>query len=288
MSKPILYLFNGKVARVGSVAIGYMPKVYTVTLDTVTHGYISATPMSGTSGTTIILSNTPDSGYVLDYYTLNGVAIVGNTFSMPAENVTVGAVFKVDEQYTIIQSKESTEVYREILSTSSASTNVIIPSVSTDLNYIVVVMDVKLRSGGSGGWSRVELKDANNNNMAYIMLHNGHFPSFISPSWVGTGWTTAEGAPTVSSYTNSTYVYETCPSEFFENTYSSFRFVLDRANFTMYVYINDKLLGTERGMMITLPMSKFTLWAGGAYNTSASMKNYGIAATNSLDWALSW
>lgn len=288
MPKPILYLFNGKVSRVGSAVLGYMPQVYTVTLDTVTHGYISASPMSGTSGTTITLSNTPDAGYVLDYYTINGVTLVGNTFSMPAENVTVGAVFKVDEEYTIIQSKESTEVNRVILSTSSASTNVIIPSVTTDLNYIVAVMDVKLSSGGTGGWARVELKDTNNANMAYIMLHNGHYPSFISPSWVGTGWTTAEGAPTVSSYTDSTYVYETCPSEFFENNYTSFRFILDRANYNMLVYINDKLIGTERGMNLTLPMSKYTLWAGGAYNTSASMKNYGIAATNSLDWALSW
>lgn len=106
MSKPVLYLFNGKVARFGSGVFGFIPaEVYTVTLDTVSHGSISASPMSGSAGTTISLSSTPDSGYELDYFTVNGVSIIGNTFTMPADNVTVGAVFKAEQiilpQYTI-------------------------------------------------------------------------------------------------------------------------------------------------------------------------------------------
>ena len=100
MSKPVLYLFNGKVARFGRAFLGFTPPdIYTVTLDTVTHGSITASPMSGIAGTTITLSSTPDSGYELDYFTVNGVAIVGNSFTMPAMNVTVGAVF-VEESPT--------------------------------------------------------------------------------------------------------------------------------------------------------------------------------------------
>ena len=94
MSKPVLYLFNGKVGAFGRAFLGFTPPpTYTVTLDTVTHGSITASPMSGIAGTTITLTSTPDSGYELDYFTVNGVAIIGNTFTMPAENVTVGAVF---------------------------------------------------------------------------------------------------------------------------------------------------------------------------------------------------
>ena len=94
MSKPVLYLFNGKVGAFGRAFLGFTPPdIYTVTLDTVTHGSITASPMSGIAGTTITLTGTPDSGYELDYFTVNGVAIVGNTFTMPAENVTIGAVF---------------------------------------------------------------------------------------------------------------------------------------------------------------------------------------------------
>lgn len=100
MSKPVLYLFNGKVASFGNAVFGFtQAEVYTVTISTVSHGTITASPVSGVAGTTITLSSTPDSGYELDYFTVNGVAIVGNSFTMPAENVTVGAVF-VEESPT--------------------------------------------------------------------------------------------------------------------------------------------------------------------------------------------
>lgn len=94
MSKPILYLFNGKVARFGNAVFGFTPaEVYTVTLDTVTHGSISASPMSGSEGTTIELSSTPDTGYQLGSYSVDGSAILGSSFSMPSHNVVVGATF---------------------------------------------------------------------------------------------------------------------------------------------------------------------------------------------------
>ena len=95
MSTPVLYLFNGKVASFGNAVFGFTPaEVYTVTISTVSHGTITASPVSGVAGTTITLTSTPDSGYELDYFTVNGVAIVGNSFTMPAENVTVGAVME--------------------------------------------------------------------------------------------------------------------------------------------------------------------------------------------------
>lgn len=66
---------------------------YTITIGTSTHGSVSASALSATAGTTITLTATPDTDYQLDYFTLNGIAIVGNSFVMPSENVTVSAVF---------------------------------------------------------------------------------------------------------------------------------------------------------------------------------------------------
>lgn len=101
MSKPVLYLFNGKVASFGNAFLGFTPPdIYTVTLDTVTHGSISASPMSGAEGTTIELSSTPDTGYQLGSYSVDGSAIVGSSFSMPAHNLVVGATFSAIE-YTV-------------------------------------------------------------------------------------------------------------------------------------------------------------------------------------------
>ncbi len=101
MAKPVLYLFNGKVARFGNAVFGFTPaEVYTVTLDTVSHGSITASPMSGIAGTTITLTSTPDTGYQLGSYSVDGSAIVGSSFSMPAHNVVVGATFSAIE-YTV-------------------------------------------------------------------------------------------------------------------------------------------------------------------------------------------
>ena len=48
--------------------------------------------------TTVYLSNEPETGYVLDHYTVDGEPIEGDRFQMPNGNVTVGAVFRTIER----------------------------------------------------------------------------------------------------------------------------------------------------------------------------------------------
>jgi uncharacterized protein (TIGR02145 family) len=72
--------------------IGPLP-MYTITIGTSTHGSVSASSMTASEGTTITLTATPDTDYQLDYFTMNGIAIVGNSFVMPNADVTVSAVF---------------------------------------------------------------------------------------------------------------------------------------------------------------------------------------------------
>ena len=79
---------------------------YTVTCATTTGGTITATPTQADEGETITVTATPDAGYTFTSmsYTTDGgttVAITGNTFSMPADNVTVNAVFTANTSYTI-------------------------------------------------------------------------------------------------------------------------------------------------------------------------------------------
>jgi uncharacterized repeat protein (TIGR02543 family) len=65
---------------------------YTVTVDASEGGSISASPTSGTAGTTVTLSNTADYGYVFSYYTVDGTQITGNSFTLTGD-VKVSAVF---------------------------------------------------------------------------------------------------------------------------------------------------------------------------------------------------
>ena len=71
------------------------PVVYTVTVQTDGKGSASASATTAAAGTTVTLTADPDSGYRLARWEVveGDVTITGNRFIMPAENVTVRAVF---------------------------------------------------------------------------------------------------------------------------------------------------------------------------------------------------
>lgn len=69
---------------------------YTVTCTNDGHGTIAASPTSNYSGSTVTLSNTPNSGYDFDKYTLvsgTGASISGNILTIGTSNVTVRGDF---------------------------------------------------------------------------------------------------------------------------------------------------------------------------------------------------
>ena len=77
---------------------------YSITVVQPAGGSVAASATSATAGTTIELTATPAEGYTLDYFTLDGERINGNTFSMPAQNVEVSAVFTANAySITVVQ-----------------------------------------------------------------------------------------------------------------------------------------------------------------------------------------
>ena len=69
---------------------------YTVTCTNDGHGTVAASPTSNYSGSTVTLSNTPNSGYEFDSYTIvsgTGASISGNTLTIGTSNVTVRGNF---------------------------------------------------------------------------------------------------------------------------------------------------------------------------------------------------
>ena len=77
---------------------------YSITVVQPANGTVSASATSATAGTTIELTATPAEGYTLDYFTLDGERINGHTFSMPARNVEVSAVFTANAySITVVQ-----------------------------------------------------------------------------------------------------------------------------------------------------------------------------------------
>ena len=91
-------------ARNVEVSAVFTANAYSITVVQPTGGTVSASATFATAGTTIELTATPAEGYTLDYFTLDGERINGNTFSMPARNVEVSAVFTANAySITVVQ-----------------------------------------------------------------------------------------------------------------------------------------------------------------------------------------
>ena len=77
---------------------------YSINVVQPANGSVAASATSATAGTTIELTATPAEGYTLDYFTLDGERINGDTFIMPARNVEVSAVFTANAySITVVQ-----------------------------------------------------------------------------------------------------------------------------------------------------------------------------------------
>ena len=73
------------------------PTTYDITITTPENGTITVDKEKAAAGETITVSATPAEGYELEAITINGEAIEGNTFVMPAAAVTIAATFKKKE-----------------------------------------------------------------------------------------------------------------------------------------------------------------------------------------------
>jgi endo-beta-N-acetylglucosaminidase D len=77
---------------------------YSINVVQPANGSVAASATSATAGTTVKLTATPAEGYTLDYFTLDGERINGDTFIMPARNVEVSAVFTANAySITVVQ-----------------------------------------------------------------------------------------------------------------------------------------------------------------------------------------
>ena len=91
-------------ARNVEVSAVFTANAYSITVVQPANGTVSASATSATAGTTIELTATPAEGYTLDYFTLDGERINGDTFIMPARNVEVSAVFTANAySITVVQ-----------------------------------------------------------------------------------------------------------------------------------------------------------------------------------------
>ena len=113
---------------------------YTITASSASNGTVKLSKTSAKEGEEITVTTTPASGYQLDTIKVNGSAISGSKFKMPAKNTTVAVTFK-KVVYTVKVGTVSNGTAK--LSKSSASigdeiTVTATPSKNYELNWIKV------------------------------------------------------------------------------------------------------------------------------------------------------
>ena len=80
-------------ARNVEVSAVFTANAYSITVVQPTGGTVSASKLSAFFGEAVELTAVPDEGYELSHYVVNGAANNGGTFTMPARDVIVTAVF---------------------------------------------------------------------------------------------------------------------------------------------------------------------------------------------------
>ena len=120
----VTYNGNATVTAEVKLTVNPLPAKYTVIVQTEGNGTASASPTSAAQGTEITLTATPDKDWHFkDWQVVSGSVIIsGDKFTMPAESVTVKAIFEKDSDPTPPQpTKYTVTVRTEGNGTASAS-----------------------------------------------------------------------------------------------------------------------------------------------------------------------
>ena len=98
----VTYNGNATVTAEVKLTVNPLPAKYTVTVQTNGNGTASASPTSAAQGEKINLTASAGNGYHFKEWQVvsGGVIINGNSFTMPADNVTVKAIFEKDSDPT--------------------------------------------------------------------------------------------------------------------------------------------------------------------------------------------
>lgn len=124
--------FNNKTLLNNSKEMFWERNIYQVTTSTDGNGTMTASPMSGFSGTNVTLSNTPNANYSFASYSVTGATLTGDQFTLN-NDVTARANFK---SYELIYSSNAetagTAIYHNF--------NVSVPS---GYPYVAARFDVK-------------------------------------------------------------------------------------------------------------------------------------------------
>lgn len=174
--------FNGKSLLENSKEMLWQRNIYQVTTSTDGHGTMTASPMSGFSGTNVTLSNTPNANYNFTGYSITGATLTGNQFTLN-NDVTVKAGFSAVPQYVILYSSNPETAGTAIYHNFTAN-------LITGYPYVAVRMDIKNEQGYTYNRS---IRSIKGDNATIAGLRAGQGNSMYTPV-IALGLTTPDTA----------------------------------------------------------------------------------------------
>jgi len=253
----------------------YVNPVYNVHVLQSENGSVSASPLSGTYGTEVTLTNTPDEGYIFDKYELNGATLYdGNKFKIKKYDVSVQGYFRQD--ITVLCNLGSTQY--------GANTTFDLTGVpdsisdryvmyQTELANFTGVNDVFYKSN-AGSWR--------------MRCYSNNLMGFVGITGIVSAWTTANGVTGISSFTADSVSYRQWSGFGHSNSWRPMMIIIDQEELKAHTFLNGTYVGyaTVKSGIVTAPIKQIQLMV--EVNIRPQARNVRVVSSNDYQALVDW
>ena len=259
----------------------FVNPVYDVNVLHSENGSVSASPISGTYGTEVTLTNTPDEGYIFDRYELTGSTLYdGNKFRIRKSDVNVLGQFKTDikvlcnlgsTQYGANTTFDLTGV------PDSISERYVM--YKTDLANLTGVNNVYYKST-AGSW-RIRCPSG-------LPTHPTYGLGFVGITGIVSAWTTADGVTGISSFTENSVSYRKWSGFGETNDWRPMRIIIDQEELKAHTFLNGTYVGyaTVKSGIVTAPIKQIQLQV--EVNIRPQARNVRVVSSNDYQALVDW
>lgn len=252
----------------------FVNQVYNVNVLQSENGSVYASPISGTYGTEVTLTNTPDEGYVFDKYELTGATLYdGNKFRIKKSDVNVLGLFSPD--ITILCDLGSTQYGANTTFDLTGVPDSITERYvmyKTDLANFQGVNDVYYQST-AGSWR---------------MRCYSSGMGFVGITGIVSGWTTADGVTGISSFTADSISYRQWSGFGKSYDWRPMKIIIDQEELKAHTFLNGTYVGyaTVKDGIVAAPIKQIKLQV--EVNIRPQAKNVIVVSSNSYEKLANW
>ena len=246
-----------------------IPKVYHVTTSG-TNGTVTASPSEGINGTVVTLTNTPNSGYVFNSYTVTGAILNNNTFTINNSDVTVVGNFDAVPERVMWYNNTSSYSNNQTINFTSKPT-------TSDYKYFTIRFN-----GHPGALGTIQLRRGTAQ-FAYMRGHPYISYSGLVPVGNGSAYTSCTPIASMTSKGLDGWTfYQT--SLWPKGTNKWVKIAFDRPNMTAHFYVESTYVCTAKMQYDPITITNMQI-SDDQSKGRDGVSNISIAAFTTLDAA---